>query len=50
MTMTEQGNWLPFMSTMAVENYSDFGFKYQEGGSGGDAARTMNKDSCGIYP
>jgi hypothetical protein len=50
MTMTEQGNWLPFMSTMAVENYSDFGFKYQEGGSGGDAARTMNKDGCGIYP
>ena len=24
-TIADQGNWLPFMSTVAVQNYSDFG-------------------------
>ena len=41
---------LPFASTTDVQNYSDFGFRFQEGGSGGDAARTMNRDGCGIFP
>jgi hypothetical protein len=49
-TISDQGNWLPFMSTTDVANYTDFGFKFQEGGSGGAAARTMNSDGCGIYP
>ena len=50
MTVIDQGNWLPFQSTVDIQNYSDFGFRFQEGGSGGAAARTMNTDGCGIYP
>jgi hypothetical protein len=37
-TVRRQGNWLPFQATVDVQNHSDFGFAFQEGGSGGDAA------------
>eukprot|EP01043_Picozoa_sp_COSAG02_P045844 COSAG02_NODE_4232_length_5607_cov_1.383805_2_plen_622_part_00 len=50
LTVRNQGNWLPFQSTVDVQNHSDFGFAFQEGGSGGTAAQTMNAEGCGIFP
>ena len=49
-TVRTQGNWLPFQSTVDVQNHSDFGFAFQEGGSGGTAAQLMNEEGCGIFP
>lgn len=49
-TVRKQGNWLPFQSTVDIQNHSDFGFVFQEGGSGGTAAQIMNTEGCGIFP
>ena len=43
-------NWLPFQSTMDVQNHSDFGLRFRKGGSGGTAAQVMNEEGCGIFP
>ena len=49
----DQGNWLVAVSNIsAVENRSDFGFKFDEGSGGGSAeeCQALNEAQIGVFP
>jgi hypothetical protein len=49
--ITDQGNWLVAVSNIsAVENHSDFGFKFDEGGGSANECRVLNEAQIGVFP
>ena len=47
----DQGLWLPFISNItAIENVSDFGFRYQEGGGDPTDCKILNQNNILIFP
>lgn len=47
----DQGNWLVAVSNLnSIENFTDFGFRFDEGGGTAAECKTLSSNGVGIFP